>query len=88
MLFYFTYIKICDICKFIAIENIPFFSESNINQQQRFITLVDILYDKKIFLMITAEKPFEKMGSSKLLLIPFKRTLSRLLELTSKNPKI
>ena len=82
------YIKICDICKFIAIENIPVFSESNANQQQRFITLVDILYEKKIFLMITIEKSVEKMGSSKLLLIPFKRTLSRLLELTSKNPKI
>lgn len=77
------YIKICDKCKFIVIENIPFFNDENSNQQQRFITLIDILYEKKISLMVSMEKKIENIGSSKKLFEPFKRTLSRLFELTS-----
>ena len=37
---------------FIFIENLPNFNENNSNQQQRFITLIDIIYEKKIPLMI------------------------------------
>ena len=77
------YIKIAEKCKFIVIENIPNFSDSNINQQQRFITLVDILYEKKISLMISMESKIEDVTSSNKLSKPFKRTLSRLFELTA-----
>ncbi|WP_415320494.1 cell division protein ZapE [Candidatus Pelagibacter sp. Uisw_092] len=41
------YIKISEVCNFIVIENIPIFNSDNSNQQQRFITLIDILYEKK-----------------------------------------
>ena len=41
------YIKISDNCSFIFIDNLPFFNENNSNQQQRFITLIDIFYEKK-----------------------------------------
>ena len=81
------YIKIADNSKFIVILNIPNFNETNINQQQRFITLIDILYEKKIFLMISAKSEIEKISSSKKLSDPFKRTLSRLFELTSPKDK-
>ena len=37
------YIKLAEICKFLVIQNIPNFNEFNSNQQQRFITLVDII---------------------------------------------
>ena len=77
------YIKIADTCKFIVIQNIPNFTDSNANQQQRFITLIDILYEKKISLMISMESKLEDIGSSNRLVEPFKRTLSRLFELTS-----
>jgi len=79
------YIKIAENCKFILILNVPFFNDTNINQQQRFITLIDILYEKKIFLMITSMSNLENFSSSKQLQKPFKRTLSRLFELTSPN---
>ena len=46
------YIKIAENCDFIFIENLPDFDENNSNQQQRFITLIDIIYEKKIPLMI------------------------------------
>ena len=77
------YIKIAENCKFIVIQNIPNFTDSNANQQQRFITLIDILYEKKISLMISTDSNLERITSSNRLAEPFKRTLSRLFELTS-----
>ncbi len=79
------YIKIVESCKFIVIENIPKFNNINSNQQQRFITLLDIIYDKNISIAVTAEQNLDKFSSSKLLEKPFKRTISRLHELTSTN---
>jgi predicted ATPase len=72
-------------CDFICIENLPNFNEGNSNQQQRFITLIDIIYEKKIPLMITSEVDLNLIQSSKSIEETFKRTISRLYELTSKN---
>ena len=77
------FIEVANNCSFIFIENLPDFSENNSNQQHRFITLVDILYEKRIPLFITSEKSLNKINSSTSLKEPFKRTLSRLNELTS-----
>ena len=79
------YIKIAEVCDFIVIENIPKFNDENINKQQRFITLIDILYEKKISLMTSSYADLENLGSSRALIGAFKRTLSRLFELTSIN---
>ena len=78
------YIAIADISDFIFIINLPKFDKNNSNQQQRFITFIDIIYEKKIPLMITSEENldfFETYNLNE----PFKRTTSRLHELTSKN---
>ena len=77
------YIKITEVCSFIVIENIPIFNSDNSNQQQRFITLIDILYEKKIPLMITSQLQLDLLSSSEDLKKIFKRTISRLYELTS-----
>ena len=77
------YIKIADTCSFIFIENIPNFNNDNSNQQQRFITLIDILYEKNIPIMITSKSQLNSISSSKSLNDVFKRTISRLYELTS-----
>ena len=66
-----------------VIDNVPQFNDLNSNQQHRFITLIDIMYDKKIPIAISAEKNLEDFKSSQLLSDPFKRTISRLYELTS-----
>ncbi len=79
------YISISNNCSFIFIENLPDFNESNSDQQQRFITLIDIIYEKKIPLMITSNVNLNIINSSKHLKDPFKRTVSRLYELTSIN---
>ena len=77
------YIKIAKVCNFIVIENIPIFKSDNSNQQQRFITLIDILYEKNIPLMITSQLQLDSLSSSEDLKKIFKRTISRLYELTS-----
>ena len=77
------FIKIADTCSFIVIENIPNFNSDNSNQQQRFIILIDILYEKNIPLMITSKSQLNSMSSSKSLEDVFKRTISRLFALTS-----
>ena len=80
------YLNIANICKHIFIEEIPNFDEYNSNQQLRFITLIDILYDKKISLTISMNSRLKKIGSSKKHSEIFKRTISRLYEMTlSKN---
>ena len=76
------YINIANVCKHVFISNIPAFNDLNSNQHLRFITLIDIFYEKKIELTISCEKNLQKLGSSQLHKETFKRTLSRLYEMT------
>ena len=76
------YLNLSQICKHVFIEEIPNFNEFNSNQQLRFITLIDIFYEKKISLTISLNCTLEKLGTSKKHLKIFKRTLSRLYEMT------
>ena len=78
------YLEIIKNCKFMVIDQIPQFNDLNSNQQQRFITLLDVIYDKNISLAVTADQNLDQFTSSRLLEKPFKRTISRLYELTSK----
>ena len=77
------YITIAEKCKFVTIDEVPNFNDNNDNQQQRFITLIDIFYEKKIPMMISAHFNQENFTSSNRLREPYKRTISRLFELTS-----
>ena len=77
------YIKIVKNCLFIVMENVPAFNDLNSNQQQRFITLIDVIYDKNIPIAVTANQDASKFTSSRSLKEPFKRTISRLYQLTS-----
>ena len=77
------YIKISKVCNFMIIENLPNFNDNNSNQQQRFITLIDVIYEKKVSLAISGTSSLQEITSSNSLLETFKRTLSRLYELTS-----
>tara|TARA_B100001057_G_scaffold500130_1_gene613677 strand:+ start:1683 stop:2729 length:1047 start_codon:yes stop_codon:yes gene_type:complete len=78
------FLEITKISNFIVIENIPQFYDINSNQQQRFITLLDVIYDKNIPIAVTANQNLDQLTSSKSLEKQFKRTISRLYELTSK----
>ena len=77
------YLEIIKSCKFLALEQVPQFNDTNSNQQNRFITLLDVIYDKGIPLAITAQQNLDEFTSSRILETPFKRTISRLHELTT-----
>jgi len=82
------YIKIAECCNFLLIDNVPNFGDENADEQQRFITLIDILYEKKIPIMLTANFSYNNFNSSRRLKDPYRRTVSRLFELTSPKFKI
>lgn len=77
------YLEIVKVSNFIIIENIPQFNDDNSNQQYRFITLLDVIYDKNISIAVTADQNIDQFTSSHSLENQFKRTTSRLYELTS-----
>jgi len=79
------YIAIAHKCNFITLDNIPNFTDEKINQQQRFITLIDVFYEKKISMMVSSSFNLDNYTSSRRLIEPYKRTISRLYELTSSN---
>ena len=76
------YINIANICTHIFIENIPIFNNENSNQQLRFITLIDILYEKNVRLTLSLEDSLDNLGSSKKHSTIFIRTVSRMFEMT------
>ena len=76
------YINISNFCKHIFIEEIPKFNNENSNQQLRFITMIDILYEKKIRLTLSIEENLNNLSSSNKHSKVFKRTVSRMFEMT------
>ena len=79
------YINIANVCKHAFIEEVPTFNNDNSNQQLRFITMIDIFYEKKILLTLSLAKSLNEIGSSFKHLEVFKRTTSRLFEMTKIN---
>ena len=79
------YLNISEICNHIFIDDIPIFDDDNSNQQLRFIILIDIFYEKKITLTISIAKGLAKLSSSNKHYEAFKRTKSRLHEMTKVN---
>jgi len=79
------YINIAQICNHVFIEEIPNFDDENSNQQLRFITLVDIFYEKKISLTLSLADNITNLNSSKKHFETFKRTVSRIYEMTKVN---
>ena len=68
----------------IIIENIENFSNESINEQLRFINLIDVLYDNNINLILSSAVNISKIDSAFHLKEKFKRTLSRLEEMKSR----
>ena len=76
------YINISNLCEHIFIEEIPKFNNENSNQQLRFITMIDIFYEKKIRLVLSIEENLNNLSSSNKHSKVFKRTVSRMFEMT------
>ena len=76
------YINITSICNNMFIEEVPNFNDYNSNQQLRFINLIDILYEKQIILTLSLAADLNQLSTSKKHSEAFKRTISRLFEMT------
>ena len=53
------------------------------NEIRRFIILIDILYEKKKNIVFRSEKSLLGMFAFKKSVVPYKRTMSRISEMTS-----
>ena len=79
------YLHLVKYVNIVFLENVPDFSNSNSNQLERFINLIDVLYDNKINLIMSSEKKIDDLNSAYYLKDKFVRTKSRLIEMKSKN---
>ncbi len=59
-------------------------SSKNDDEARRFISLIDEFYDRKINLIISSEKSIDFIYTGDILKFDFKRTISRLKEMSTK----
>lgn len=79
------YISISKYFNWFFIDNIPELNKNMLNEARRFVILIDILYEKKKKLVIRADKNVENIFIFKTNKeLPFLRTVSRIIEMTSK----
>lgn len=68
----------------LIVSNIPAMDDEHNNAARRFIHLVDECYDRAVKLIASADAPIEQLYTGKRLEGPFQRTISRLVEMQSK----
>ncbi len=80
------YINIAKNFNIIFLNNVPELNEQKKDSCRRFISLIDMLYENKCSIIILASKPIASLNSIKSLSEEFKRTASRLYEMTIVHP--
>lgn len=69
----------------VLLENIPILDEYHDNEARRFINLVDEFYDRGVKLIISAEAEPQNLYTGRRLAFEFRRTISRLHEMGSRD---
>ncbi len=77
------YIEIARWYPTIILSGVPELNEFRENQARRFIALVDEFYDRRVKLIVSAERPPDALYSGQRLKFEFERTVSRLIEMQS-----
>ncbi len=80
------YINIAKNFNLIFLNNVPELNEQNKDSCRRFISLIDMLYENQCSVVILASKPISSLNTVKSLTEEFKRTSSRLYEMTIVQP--
>ena len=80
------YINIAKNFNLIFLDNVPELNEQNKDSCRRFISLIDMLYENNCSVVILASKPITSLNTAKSLTEEFKRTASRLYEMTIVQP--
>lgn len=68
----------------VILSNVPGLGLAQDDQARRFVNLVDEFYDRQVKLVISAERPLAEIYSTGKLNFEFQRTVSRLLEMQSR----
>ena len=68
----------------VILSNVPGLGREKDDQARRFVNLVDEFYDRQVKLVISAERPLAELYSTGKLDFEFQRTVSRLLEMQSR----
>ncbi|WJW76091.1 cell division protein ZapE [Thiohalobacter sp. IOR34] len=69
----------------LLLGGVPQMGEEKDDAAKRFMHLVDALYDQRVRLVLTAEVPAEQLYTGRYLRFAFRRTVSRLAEMDSRN---
>jgi cell division protein ZapE len=77
------YLVIAEKYKIVFISNIPVIEPSEKDKICLFISLVDVLYDARVKLVISAAEPVEQLYNRGYMVMEYTRTHSRLLEMQS-----
>ncbi|MDC2979310.1 cell division protein ZapE [Pelagibacteraceae bacterium] len=80
------YDNIAKTFKLIFLNNVPELNDEKKDSCRRFISLVDMLYENKCSIVILASKPINSLSNINSLAEEFKRTSSRLYEMTIVKP--
>lgn len=80
------YKNIADKFKLVFLKNVPEFDNQKKDSCRRFIGLIDMLYENNCSIVILASKPINSLNNINTLAEEFKRTASRLYEMTIVKP--
>jgi cell division protein ZapE len=69
----------------VILSGVPYMPPRMTNEARRFIWLIDVLYDHKIKLIISAEVPVGDLYTEGQITGEFSRTVSRLIEMQSRD---
>jgi cell division protein ZapE len=81
---YSDYLEIASQFHTVVLSNVPCLSAAQASEARRFTWLVDILYDRRVKLIVSAQAAPGELLRSGLLQSEFQRTVSRLIEMQSK----
>jgi cell division protein ZapE len=68
----------------ILLSNVPVMSPAMASQARRFTWLIDVMYDHNVKLFVSAQAPAEQLYTEGQMANEFFRTVSRLVEMQSK----
>ena len=77
------YISIAKLFQNVFISDIPILDGEKENEARRFISLIDEFYERKVKVFITTAVNYKKLYTGKRLAFEFKRTESRLTEMST-----
>jgi len=79
------YLEIAEQFHTVIVSDVPYMPPRMTNEARRFIWLIDVLYDHKIKLILSAEVPATDLYTEGQITSEFSRTVSRLIEMQSRD---